>query len=293
MKSLSRAVAALVAAATTSPSGAAREFFGEDPGGCLRGEYPNATAARDKFFSLLVGVGTETFESFSRFTDTPFTVDLSQGLNATLESGSSGSEATIFDFPDNGRCAISQTKYLVGTARESGPPLLIKFSAPVAAFGFYGTDIGDGTGEQASIVTLNGVTKQFIIPHTNDTDGEPRSRAKTSPLMIKRETRITFFVCCTTGSVFYFGLVDMENPFKSLQLNMGYLEKFGFDDFSAGTPEQVKPSVRMGRIPSWQLIFILFFHIGASVLIILCIDEQERQECLLQVREIQVREIEQ
>ena len=89
----------------------------------------------------------------------------------------------------------------------------MSFTAPIAAFGFYGIDIGDYNG-QVTVTTTNGSTQTYTIPNTLSGLG---------------------------GSVLYWGLIDTDNLFTGISFGntaSGY-DFFGFDDFSIGSVEQV------------------------------------------------------
>ncbi len=187
--------------------------FGEDLG---LGEYTplttwaNADAARDAFFANLVGVGTETFEGFGVGATSPLGLTFPGAGLATLQG--SGEIASVPPGSTNGygRYATSGSQYW-----ETGYSFAIDFDAPIAAFGFYGIDIGDFDGS----VTLsygNGTMTELIIPHTVGGLG---------------------------GSVIYFGFYDTENTFTRIEFgNTGAsIDYFGFDDMTIGSIEQVNP----------------------------------------------------
>ena len=122
-------------------------FFGEDLG---LGEYtplsswPNAAAARAAFLSTLVsGVGTENFESYGAGVGAPLPVWFpGAGVVATLQGNGVIVEVPSGQTNGFGRYPTSGTKFW-----ESSDVFNITFSAPIAAFGFYGVDIGDFRGE--------------------------------------------------------------------------------------------------------------------------------------------------
>ncbi len=110
--------------------------------------------------------------------------------------------------PGSGRFAISGSKY-VNCAL--GDTCILTFSAPQAAFGFFGTDIGDFSGQLT--LRLDGVDL-INVPHS---------------------------VNAPSGSALYFGLIDTANPFTTIEfLNSGTGDSFGFDNFTIGRIEQVR-----------------------------------------------------
>jgi hypothetical protein len=204
--------AALLLAAGTAGSGSAAPltFFGEDLG---QGETvrlaatPNADAARNAFFANLVGVGTETFEGFTAGTGAPLAVSFGAAGTATL--GGSGSVASVPTGTNGvGRYPISGDQYW-----ETGQNFTITFSNPVAAFGFYGIDIGD-FGGQVTLTLAGGGAQTINVPNTVNGAG---------------------------GGVLYFGIIETLT-FTAITFGntAAGTDFFGFDDFSIGSLEQVK-----------------------------------------------------
>jgi hypothetical protein len=215
-------LALTLAAAFTAPAFAAPvTFFGEDinlAGDPNQAPTTNADAAKASFFVNLVGVGTETFESIPVGTHTPFAVSFGSAGTATINSGgfiASGNDGY-------GRYPISGSQYVY----DGGSSLGINFSAPISAFGFYGTDIGDFGGQLTLTLTdsLNNVTT-LTIPNTIGSSGS------------------------TTGSNLYFGFYDTTATYTSISLNNSSTSDiFGFDDFSIGSRQQVVPTPEAGTV---------------------------------------------
>lgn len=187
-------------------------FFGEDLG---LGEStrllstPNADAARDAFFASLSGVGTESFESFTVGDGT--VIAEFGSVTATLTGGNvayQGPGATN----GVGRYPVSGTQYW-----QSSSSTTLTFSAPVAAFGFYGVDIGDFNG-QVTLTTTAGSPLVLNVGNSLNTAG---------------------------GGVLYFGfyVTDPNELFTSITFGNTApgSDIFGFDDFSVGTLAQVAP----------------------------------------------------
>ena len=223
-KAISRAIAGLAVVAlmySSSPQAQAapQTFFGEDPG---QGEtirllaHPNADAARTAFLSLLSGFATEDFEGFSPDTLLPLSssflgvdADLTgAGILSNVPTGTDG----VGLFP------ISGDQYLTTVTSA----FTIEFATPVAAFGFYGIDIGDFNG-QIIIELSSNTTTSLTIPHTVNGPG---------------------------GSVLYFGVIDTENPFTTVTfLNSGgQTDLFGFDDVTVGSLAQVNEAPEPGTL---------------------------------------------
>jgi len=179
-------------------------YFGEDTDGSLT----NAQAAEADFLSNLTGVTIEDFEGLTAG-DT-FPINISFGTTtATLTGTTIIGNTGIADSGIGGRFAVSGTQYLnLGTSDANS--FTLTFDAPQAAFGFYGTDIGDFDGQLT--LSLDGGAA-IDIPHTLN---------------------------APNGSDLYFGLIDVDNPFTTIQFSSGVLnDAFGFDDFTIGTREQV------------------------------------------------------
>jgi cysteine-rich repeat protein len=200
-------------------------FFGEDINTTLscgagtdnpdRIATPNSDIAHVAFIENLSGVAVEDFESF---------VD-----GANPGSLSFGSEtATVLGGPEikdvptetfNGAFPISGDKLLfhLGVGSEFD----IVFSNPQAAFGFYATDVGDGGA-------------QLILTLTHDVGGP-------TTIPVPHATTPCPLGASTSGSAFYVGIVDLDNPFTQVTFanTLSQLDGFGFDDMTIAVAEQV------------------------------------------------------
>lgn len=179
-------------------------YFGED----LNGSLVNAAAAEADFLSNLSGVRIEDFESYSPGDTFPLNIAFGS-TTATLTGTSNVGNTGIASSGIGGRFAVSGSQYLnLGTTDANS--FTLTFDAPQAAFGFYGTDIGDFDG-QLTLVIDGG--DPINIPHTLN---------------------------APNSSSLYMGLIDLENTFTSIQFTSGaFNDAFGFDDFTIGTREQV------------------------------------------------------
>ncbi len=206
---------AALAFATGSAAAAPLIYFGEDLGlgeGTRLAAHPNADAAQAAFLANLVGVGTEDFEGYAGGTGTPLAIAFPGAGTATLSGG-----GFVADIPVGtngfGRYPISGDKYW-----DTGAEVfVITFDAPVAAFGFYGVDIGDFSG-------------QVVLELTNGS----------STLV-----NIGNGVGIAGGSVLYFGYIDTANPWTKITFGntAAGVDVFGFDDMTIGSVDQVVPVV--------------------------------------------------
>lgn len=208
----SAVVAFALLAAAGSANAQITTFFGEDAG---QGEnvrlasFPNATAARTSFFSNLINVGTENFESFANGQAGPLGVNFGVAGTATLAGG-----GNISNVPTGtngvGRYPISGNQFW----ETSSANFTLSFSQPIAAFGFYGIDVGDFNG-QLQLTLSSGVVEVVNVGNSIGSVG---------------------------GGVLYFGLIRAGGGITSIAFgNTGSgADFFGFDDFSIGTVEQVQ-----------------------------------------------------
>ncbi|WP_035492452.1 PEP-CTERM sorting domain-containing protein [Baaleninema simplex] len=201
-------------------------FFGEDLNHSATQpltDYQNAQQAETEFLSHLVGVGTETFESFPLGTADPLSLDFGEAGTATLKGNGVINSVTEGTTNGYGRYGISKTNYWETNA--AGNNFVVEFSQAVAAFGFYGVDLGDFGGELMLNLTLaNGGQKSIAVPNTVGSYGN------------------------TDGSVLYFGAIadGADELFTSLSFNMTapgtgmFADIFAFDNMTVGSLSQVK-----------------------------------------------------
>jgi len=196
-------------------------FFGEDLNSSPTtplAAFPNASSAEASFLASLTGVGTEDFESFASGTGAPLNLSFPGAGTATL--GGSGSIVSVTAGSTNGfgRYGTSPTKYWEVDAGSFS----ISFGSPIAAFGFFGIDIGD-FGEQLEI-TLNDVAGTSLLPpYTIGSSGS------------------------TDGSVMFFGFIGttVADTFTQVTFSTssGSGDVFAFDDMTIGSLQQVTPRI--------------------------------------------------
>ena len=223
------ALAAAVGVTAASMSQAAvLTYFGEDLNNSetvRKNPTPNATGASNDFQGDLSGVSTETFESFRCGQGAPLglTFTGSAGSIAASLTGGGGSIACVTGSGTNGfgRYPISGEKYWEVDAGTSGN-FRIDFSDPVAAFGFYGVDIGD-FGGQVELQLIGGSTVTVNVGNTQGTGAS------------------------TGGSVLFFGVIGTTaaDVFTSVRFltTTGAGDVFAFDNMTIGDLEQVVVTV--------------------------------------------------
>ena len=187
------------------------EFFGEDLGPLdATSARPNSDAAMAEFQSYLVGVSTEDFESFANLTPAP--IALTFGSDTATLSGS-GEINNYYPVSSAGRFPTSGRQYW-----HTSEDFQIDFSTPQAAFGFYGTDIGDFAGT-LTLSLVGGGTVSLSVPHT---------------------------VNAPDASCLYYGVIatTAAETFTSVTFGVdqvGITDHFGFDDMTIGRLDQVDP----------------------------------------------------
>ena len=223
---------ALVAGQTASATPVT--FFGQDlnTGGDPFTVSPvMSTVARNSFFTNLTGVGTETFESIAVGTSVPFGVSFPGAGTATILTG--GMVASGND--GSGRYTPFGSNYL--NAGRSA--FNINFSTPIAAFGFFGVDIGDFGGQLTLTLTDTlSNTSSLLVPNTIGSGGN------------------------TSGSILYFGFYDTGRQYTSISFgnNSGGADVFAFDNFSVGGFQQVTPGVP--EASTWAMMLAGFAGLG-------------------------------
>ncbi len=197
---------------TTASSATPLTFFGEDLGGGEKARlasHANADAARAEFLSHLIDVGTENFENFSNGSSVPLNILFPDAGTATINGNGQVNQVTN-GTNGFGRYAASGSKYF-----ETGNLFSITFSQPVAAFGFYGVDIGDFNG-QLTVTTSSG--QVYNVGNSVRSAG---------------------------GGVLFFGIIDPDDIFTSITFgnSAAGTDYFAFDDLTIGSLQQIRDSV--------------------------------------------------
>lgn len=177
----------------------------------------NSTAAENAFKSNLVGVGTEDFET--RSGSAPLALNFGAAGTATLVGAGTVASNSVGGTNGAGRYSVpGGTRYWEVNA-GGGNPFQVNFSNTLAAFGFYGIDLGDFGGT----LTLE------------------LSRAGS---VIGTQVVTTAAQNVADGSILYFGLIaaNASEEFDSIRFlsTVGSGDVFAFDSFTIGTKEQVR-----------------------------------------------------
>lgn len=140
------AVAATILVASISGAHAYTTYSGIDQSASV---FTNSEAAQGGFLSSLTGVGTENFEGITLGTSAPIPLTFPGAGTATL-TGS----ATVMNIGMTccGRHAHSGSQFI----ETSSTNFTVGFSVPVAAFGFFGSDIGEFGGDLWLELTQSG-----------------------------------------------------------------------------------------------------------------------------------------
>ena len=209
-------VAALLTAGNAS---AYVTFFGQDLNGSASvplAATPNATAASNAFLASLIGVGTENFEGFAAGTPGPLALSFAGAGTATL----SGGNGVIVNQPAGtagaGRYSVPGGTKFWEVAAGGGATFTVTFDNPggIAAFGFWGVDIGD-FGGTLSLTLADGSATVLNVPAAQGSD----------------------------GNVLFFGFIgSAAELFTAVTFNstVGTGDVFAFDSMTIGSREQVR-----------------------------------------------------
>jgi hypothetical protein len=208
------------------PAAAQTNFFAEDDfnfspsvGVVSRATtFPNASAARASFLSHLTSsVGTENFESLAHGLGGPFTLSFPGAGTATFTgAGRVRNWNVAGDWRGNDRYPTSGNMFIDA---DPGGAFTITFSSPVAAFGFYGVDLGDGGSQLWLDFVSSSGTIAVKVPHSI---GSASSN---------------------TGNAVFFGRIDHARPFTAVKFRHvgGSGDFFAFDDMTVGSVGHVVP----------------------------------------------------
>jgi len=203
-------------------------FFGANdmPSGTVSGD---PLTQRNAFLGALSGgVGTEDFEGFALRTTTPLNLSFT-GSTAAITATLSGA-GTDIDTAGAGRFATSGSQFV---ETPGGGDFEITFDSAIAAFGFYGTDLGDVNNNLA--ITLTD-TANVETTFTLATAGKP------------------------SGGLIFWGFVDTVSEYTKIAFDNvpGGGDVFGFDDMTIGDVNQIvnPPAVPLPAA-GWMLLAAL------------------------------------
>ncbi len=196
-------------------------FTGVDNNGSASSQVAatNSTIAENAFKSNLVGVGTENFESQAGGTPAPLALNFGAAGTATLNGAGVINTNLPGQTQGNGRYSVpGGTKFWEVNAGGASP-FQVDFSNTLAAFGFYGIDLGDFGGTLTLELSRGGsvIGSQVVnMAAQNVAD----------------------------GSILYFGLIasNASEEFDRIRFlsTTGTGDVFAFDSFTIGTKEQVR-----------------------------------------------------
>lgn len=230
MKSFVKLMATVVIAMSAQTAFAAPTiFFGENqsPASAVSGA---PLTARTAFLASLSGVSTENFEG----------IPLGSPPLGLAFTGSAGN--IIGSQTGGGRLAGSPA---FGTFATSGSQFYdnefdaftVSFTSAIAAFGFFGTDIGD-FAQPLEIVLDTGLASERMFTVANTINGR-------------------------NGSLLFWGITDTANPFTTVTFVQSSGDRFGFDDLTVGDARQVTPGVP--EPGTWAMMLLGFALVGAAM----------------------------
>lgn len=198
----------LVTTISTSHVRGALVSFAEDncDGGCINS--PNADAMHAQFLSNIQAPEVESFESFSVGSYSTLSV------NSFSQAGTVELKGTKYDIRQGnigfGRFPLHGTKFLDA---QAGPEFRLEFQTPVAAFGFYGVDLGDFSGTISIKTSLGGGSVNvYPIPFNGQT---------------------------SNGDVIFWGVTD-ASKFDKIEFDTSHsVDYFAFDMFTVASLQQI------------------------------------------------------
>jgi hypothetical protein len=226
-------IGSTIASGALTPANAFNLFFGEDINASTSNtatSLQKSNAAKDSFLFELIPTNpsTEGFEGITPGFAT--TTNLPNITGATISTTSPTSGVSNLN-PNNGRFAILGSQYYeVGSTTTVGgakTTATITFNNPIAAFGFYATDIENADGISLQLNDINNT--MLIRPRSAqfNLDGSPLNKS---------------------GAALFYGLIAQNSgeTFNSVTFSLVSTatdkvnDRFGIDNLIVATSAQVK-----------------------------------------------------
>ena len=230
-----------------SQAGAYQVFSGVDANGneTVLASTPNSTNARNQFLSNLVGVGTEDFESIAVGSGVPLGLNFSGAGTATLAGGGGVVSSNIAGQTNGvGRYSVPGGTRFWEVQAGGGSTFTIEFSQEIAAFGFFGIDIGD----------FSGTLQLELLDDTNTLISTQAVTAAASTV--------------ANASVLYMGLIAGNDAelFKFVRFvsTTGAGDVFAFDSMTIGAKGQVQPPTGAPEPGSLALVAAALLGLGLA-----------------------------
>ena len=234
------ALACCAVAARATPT----YFFGEDPsaGGVVDPAKAPATERAAFLSSLAGGVTSIGFESFALGTTAPLALGFA-GSGGTIGATLSTAAGLVTD-------ASSQpiTKRFNTTAGganwwDGRGDFELSFADPIAALGFYATDVGDfGSSLQLALTDTTGAVTNVTVPNSLGGDN---------------------------ASLLFWGFLDKDVSYTKIAFSgffdnaSGSLDAMGFDDFVAADAGQLGGGTPPGTVPEPGSLALVAGSLGA------------------------------
>lgn len=241
------ALGAIVPAAVQAQTTVYKGYDANTSSGAGVPSNPNSSAANAQFQGVLTGTSVESFENYAAGTSPPLTLSFTGSagtLNATLTGSGAVSTAPQSSPTGSGQFATAGSNYYAVDSSN----FAITFGSPVAAFGFFATDIESDV--QLIFSHVNGVAEIFsfaaLFPGAGfDTASTP------------------------SGSVNFLGFTNTLNPFTAVSFGQGPNSSgdvLAFDQLTIGDARQVLPP--NGAVPepaTWGMMLIGFGAAGYAM----------------------------
>lgn len=214
--------------------------------------YPNAETAHELFMNRLIDPISETFESFSSGVSPSYLQFGNDTATFTGDPYVLGLEDYFEDDTMNGVWPTSGNNCLLQHS-NLGNSFQVEFSTPQAAFGFYAIDI-EVAELHVTLHTDSGEQAEFIIHETES----------------------------NSGSVLFWGIIDIEKPFIRAVFNRvdNSGDGFGFDDMIIGRIDNVCHYKVLGDLNLDCKVTLEDLALMAGNWLVDCTEEPVPQSCI-------------